>query len=338
MIGLNPRFLKLFAVLVLGLLLQPPPAFAWNETGHRLVALVAWEALDEPSRTALIRLLKQHERFGADFKDMMPMPLDDADAATRNRWIFLQAAVWPDMAATLKTPLRLKHHHAAWHSVSQPMFLNGEDEPDLWKAGLPVNLSAKWFPSMPLDEMNALQAIHRAFAQLRDPAAPAAEKALMLTWLIHLVGDMHQPMHTVSLFSRGRFPEGDRNGASVPTSVRENLHTYWDGVLGADNTAAALETRVADWLMDDELRGNADIATRILDPSAWIAENEALASIVAYNERLVRGLLEADNDPARVLEPFEIDRDYGDAARRVAEGRVFEAGFRLAAMLRELIR
>jgi hypothetical protein len=336
--GRNPRFLQIFAILFLGLVLQPPPALAWNETGHRLVALVAWEALDEPARTAIIRLLKQHERFGADFKDMMPMPLDDADPATKNRWIFLQAAVWPDMAATLKAPLRLKHHHAAWHSFSQPMFLNGEDEPDLWKAGLPVNLSAKWFPSMPLEEMNALQAVHRAFAQLRDPAAPAAEKALMLTWLIHLVGDLHQPMHTVTLFSRGRFPEGDRNGASVPMSVRENLHSYWDGVLGADSTPTALETRVADWLTDDELRGNADIATRILDPSAWIAENEALASSVAYRERLVRALLEAESDPARALEPFEVDRDYGNAARRVAEGRVFEAGFRLAAMLRELIR
>ena len=338
MTGRSPRFLQILAILFLGLVFQPRPALAWNETGHRLVALVAWEALDEPARAAIIRLLKQHERFGADFKDMMPMSLDDADPATKNRWIFLQAAVWPDMAATLKAPLRLKHHHAAWHSFSQPMFLNGEDEPDLWKAGLPVNLSAKWFPSMPLDEMNALQAVHRAFAQLRDPAAPAAEKALMLTWLIHLVGDLHQPMHTVTLFSRGRFPEGDRNGGSVPMTVRENLHTYWDGVLGADSTAAALETRVADWLTDDELRGNADIATRILDPSAWIGENEALASSVAYNERLVRALLEAESDPARVLAPFEVDRDYGNAARRVAEGRVFEAGFRLAAMLKELVR
>jgi len=61
-------------------------------------------------------------------------------------------------------------------------------------------------------------------------------------------------------------------------------------------------------------------------------------SSVAYNERLVRALLEAESDSARVLEPFEIDRDYGNAARRVAEGRIFEAAFRLAAMLRELIR
>jgi hypothetical protein len=125
--GRSPRFLQILAILFLGLVFQPRPALAWNETGHRLVALVAWEALDEPARTAIIRLLKQHERFGADFG-------------------------------------------------------------------------------------------------------------------------------------------------------------------------------------------------------------------VAYNERLVRALLEAESDPARVLAPFEVDRDYGNAARRVAEGRVFEAGFRLAAMLRELIR
>jgi hypothetical protein len=331
-------FLKTFAALALALVLLPQPAFAWNDTGHRLVALVAWEALDESTRTALIRILKAHERFGADFKEMMPMPLDRADTATRNRWIFLQAAVWPDLASTFKPALQLKHHHPAWHSVSQPVFLNGEDEADLWKTGLPVNLGAKWFPSMPLEEMNALQALHRARALLRDPAAPASEKAVMLAWLVHLVGDLHQPMHTVSLFSRTRFPNGDRNGASVPTTVRENLHTYWDGVLGADSTAAALDTRLNEWLTDEELRGNAELATRILDPAAWIGENVALATSVAYTEALVEALIEAEEDPLGVLAPFEIDQDYGNAARRVAEGRIVEAGFRLAVMLRELVQ
>jgi hypothetical protein len=333
----KPRFWKYFALLALGLVLLPQPAVAWNDTGHRLVALVAWEALDDSTRTALIRILKAHERFGADFKDLMPEAVN-GDTAAKNRWLFLQAAVWPDLAASFKGTLQIKHHHAAWHSVSQPVFLNGDDEAELWKAGLPINVSAKWFPTMPIDEMNALQALHRARALLRDPAAPAIEKALMLTWMVHLVGDLHQPMHTAALFSRTRFPDGDRNGASVPTSVRENLHSYWDGVLGADSAAAALDTRLAEWRTDDELRGNAELATRILDPTAWIAENVALASSVAYSAGLVEGLLQAEADPARVLEPFEVDEDYGNAARRVAEGRIVEAGFRLAAMLRELVR
>ena len=333
----KPRFWKYFALLAMCLVLLPQQAFAWNDTGHRLVALVAWEALDESTRAALIRLLKAHERFGADFKDLMPAAIG-TDTAAKNRWIFLQAAVWPDLAASLKPTLQAKHHHAAWHSVSQPVFLNGDDEADLWKAGLPINLGAKWYPSMPIDEMNALQALHRARALLRDPAAPAAEKALMLAWLVHLVGDLHQPMHTATLFSRARFPNGDRNGASVPTSVRENLHSYWDGVLGADSSAAALDTRIIEWSEDDELRGNAELATRILDPAAWIAENVALASSVAYSEGLVETLLAGETDPARVLEPFQIDQDYGNAARRVAEGRIVEAGFRLAAMLRELVQ
>lgn len=334
----NRRFLNVLAILAFALLLAPPPASAWNETGHRLVALVAWEALDEPTRVAIIRLLKNHERFGADFKGYMPPEIEDADTATKNRWIFLHAAVWPDLAATLKGTQQLKHHHPAWHSISQPLFLDGEDEPDLWKTGLPVNLSQTWFPSMPLDDMNALQAMSRTLVRLRDPAAPDSEKALMLTWLLHLVGDLHQPLHTVTLFSRTRFPESDRNGAGIATSVRENLHTYWDGALGADNTPLTLDTRVADWLMDDELRGNAELAVRILDPSAWVAENAALASGVAYSERLVRTLLDAESDSTSILVPFEIDRDYGDTARRVAEGRIVEAGFRLAAIVRELMR
>lgn len=334
----TPQFVKIFLTFTLGIVLLPSPARAWNDTGHRLVALVAWDALDDSTRTAIVRILKSHERFGADFKDYMPDAIAAGDAITRDRWIFLQAATWPDMAATLRGNQQLKHHHPGWHSISQPLFLDGEDEENLWKTGLPVNVSTKWFTSMPLDEMNAVQALQRARAHLRDPAAPAAEKALMLTWLVHLVGDLHQPTHTTTLFSRSRFADGDRNGASVPTSVRENLHAYWDGILGADSTPTALDARVSEWLNDDELRGNAELAMRILDPSAWVAENVALASGVVYSERLVANLFEAEETPSQVLLPFDVDETYGNAARRVASGRVFEAGIRLATLLKELVR
>src|SRR5687768_6486660 len=94
----NARVSKGFVVLALVLTLLPQAASAWNDTGQWLVALVAWERLDDTTRAALIKVLRAHERFNADFKDKMPESIRAADAATQNRWIFLQATIWPDLA------------------------------------------------------------------------------------------------------------------------------------------------------------------------------------------------------------------------------------------------
>src|SRR5688572_33509793 len=219
---------KSLALLALSLVLLPQAALARNGAGHRLVALVAWEQLDEPTRAAIVELLKEHERFGADFKGSMPDDVRAADADTKNRWIFLQAAAWPNIAGHFTGSRKEKHHHASWHYINQPIFLTETDEAALWKQGLPINVGMTWFPSMGVNEMNAIQALQRARVSLRNPAAPASEKALALTWLLHLVGDLHQPMQSTALFSLGRFPQGDGGGHEIPTTVRRNLHAYWD--------------------------------------------------------------------------------------------------------------
>lgn len=65
------------------------------------------------------------------------------------------------------------------------------------------------------------------------------EKAVHLTWLFHLVGDTHQPLHCTAVFSE-RFPEGDRGGNLAMIRIRSslvNLHSSWDGLLGRVLTA-----------------------------------------------------------------------------------------------------
>jgi hypothetical protein len=61
------------------------------------------------------------------------------------------------------------------------------------------------------------------------------EKAYDLGWLLHLVGDLHQPMHAVNGISV-TLPEGDRGGNLVEikgvTDGASELHAFWDEVLG----------------------------------------------------------------------------------------------------------
>lgn len=52
----------------------------------------------------------------------------------------------------------------------------------------------------------------------------------MLRLLIHMVGDMHQPMHAATLFDE-RFPQGDKGGNSFTVyngKTKTNLHSVWD--------------------------------------------------------------------------------------------------------------
>lgn len=70
---------------------------------------------------------------------------------------------------------------------------------------------------------DVVEAIGRFTAVLRDPAAPREQKAEALRFLVHLVGDIHQPLHV------GR--RADLGGNKVEVTwfgARSNLHSVWD--------------------------------------------------------------------------------------------------------------
>lgn len=91
-------------------------------------------------------------------------------------------------------------------------------------------------------------------AQLRAPTRPTAERLLALKFLVHFVGDIHQPLHASDHDDRG----GNCIGQSPELDRKTNLHAYWDtGVVDAlggpaDTIAAQLNsmitaTEVANW-------------------------------------------------------------------------------------------
>ena len=58
-----------------------------------------------------------------------------------------------------------------------------------------------------------------------------AERALFARYLVHVAGDIHQPLHSVALFNE-TYPEGDRGGNSLSIHLlddsKSNLHSFWD--------------------------------------------------------------------------------------------------------------
>ncbi len=327
------RRLKSLPVAVVLLLAVTTTVTAWNAAGHRLIAMLAYDQMPEEARVEVVRILKKHPRFEEDFQGEMPQKIRSASTDVQDRWIFAQAAVWPDIAR--RQP---DYHHGTWHYINEPLFLTESYRRGArwaWFAeGVKVNLSRTWKPGQRLDSLNAVQAFKRAIALLKKPTTPDPEKAVLLCWVLHISGDLHQPLHSVALFSQDLFPKGDRGGNGVKVGG-SNLHSYWDGTLGRrDSSYAKITGWVEEMRADDELSTQAAEATGQLEVGRWVDESRALAE-GAYGPTVKKALIEAEI--AGASPSVTLSDKYKEMARKAARMRAVQAGARTAAVLDELL-
>lgn len=127
---------------------------------------------------------------------------------------------------------------------------------------------------------NALFAIDQARQILNSHQTSMQEKGFQLRVLMHVVGDIHQPLHTISLYSR-QFPHGDQGGNLFllgKNHVAPRLHAYWDRGGGRLIKRMALKKQAARLLK----RYPCPLDERI-DPAAWVQESHHLARDRAYH-------------------------------------------------------
>ncbi len=289
------------------LLLVPSAAFAWNAAGHRISALIAWERLDERSKSAVAGLLRQHpdvERWQTRSRD------PDADRAA-----FLEASTWPDDIRRDRRFYTAGHaqptptlpgfpdmeRRLGWHYVDRPLHPEGR---------------ARRSPGTLDRQLTALARL------LCDAKSSAAERAYALPWLIHLVGDAHQPLHAAS---RNRPNGKDDSGGNAqrivnpfqPKHPSTNLHSYWDDLPGKP------------WLRGKRLASTVKALTILYPPAApagepaqWLDESWQLARDAAY--------------PAGEERVLTISAEFQRKALEIASRRLAEAGYRLADQLQRL--
>ena len=113
------------------------------------------------------------------------------------------------------------------------------------------DLNGEIVTTKPPEDVNILTALaenQRIVREAKDPD----KRAIALAWLFHLVGDIHQPLHTVQLFTR-EYPNGDRGGNEVCVRVAADraaidLHRLWDGLITSTNNVGQL-SRIATELL-----------------------------------------------------------------------------------------
>ena len=105
---------------------SPPPARAWNETGHMIVAEIAWRQLNERQRQQVGELLAQHPHYQ---KLLLARKPDASLRVSDAEWAFLRSSVWPDLVRPARPGMEgelyktrdiTDYHRGPWHYTSIP--------------------------------------------------------------------------------------------------------------------------------------------------------------------------------------------------------------------------
>ena len=162
------------------------------------------------------------------------------------------------------------------------------------------------------DTGSVLTCIHQSTAVLRNPDASHAARAEALRFLIHMVGDVHTPLHVSHA--------EDRGGNTITVFYRgeqTNLHALWDSGL--------IRGRSSDWstqasILQRRITDAKAKAWSTSNPDRWATESYHVAVELAYKAR-----------PDR-----RISRAYERAALEAIDQRLMMAGVRLAALLNHI--
>lgn len=324
--------------LVPGLCLSAAPAVAWNPPGHMIIALVAYDSMDAATRQQALALLHAHPRYADHFGRSMEWEMKGGSDAEKEQWLFAYAATWPDIVRSAGRNVTSedveKYSRPWWHFVDEPIFLSDAEEQKL-AATVTFNRSR----DLPVDaddpDMNVIQAIKNSSRIVGDKTAAAELRSVHLCWLLHLVGDAHQPLHSSALVTSRRYPGGDHGGNYLHYSHDFPLHAYWDSVISTEETYDTNRLLATELLLNAELATAGEQAAASLDPGTWIDEGCALAKKYVYTPEIMQKIAAREGHPH--LGDLNPSPQYEGDAETVAERQAVLAGHRLAKLLTQLL-
>ena len=240
--------------------------------------------------------------------------------------LFVFAATWPDVVRSSDDSVALRgerYHHPYRHYVDT-----------FWRQ------DTDFGPVVPVDRRPDGDLLRDAPRLRRWLTSGSAQlKALGLAWILHLVGDIHQPLHASGRISP-REPWGDDGGNTFRLEIanpqappaqqfRRSLHGLWDGIitdsLRAPRPVAPLSavTSAAELIMEHHPRGEFTTELGQRDFAQWADASVRIAQRDVFRDPLVR---DQAAPPA-----------YRTAAYLTAEARMALAGYRLADLLNDAL-
>ena len=313
------------ACTVLASLVFCLPARAWNGTGHQVISQIAWRDLKPEVRKKITALLERHPYFD---RHLRPKEVE-ADAPDFAMRAFMLSSTWPDLIRSSRDPKEREHHRAEWHYVNIPIIPEGTDQSVLQLPPIVLKFDPARAPQ------NITQALEWCARRLREADVSDAERAVVLAWVLHLVGDLHQPLHATAVYSAD-YPAGDRGGNLFMVKYHgniTNLHSFWDEILGR-YVAPRLLNALTDKLVEENPRTRFVEEAKVTAYADWAHESFALARDVAYMGGKLKGVTRAASTADKTGESVpELPEGYDVRARETARTRMALAGYRLADLL-----
>jgi hypothetical protein len=330
--------LHLVRYLLAILVFYAPVSFAWTMSGHRVVAEITWAELNFSTKTTIIELLEQHPDYTEGFLKRMP---EDLPEHAKAKWIFREAAAWPDVVKEYRqtnTFMYEQFHRGSWHYINIPTYtgMRGKRE---YESLIEENLSL----TPPADfgkGLNVIQAIKLHMEQYESESSTASEKALSLSWLLHLIGDLHQPLHSTGLYGLPSLEAGgDQGGNLICLSGQgstKSLHVFWDLQIIDVDSIDEIE-QIARSLL--QTRGESlQIQSEASEIEAWLGESLELANSRAYSPEVLGssfGLINGENCKTNQAERISLSIGYKEMSKDISADRAVLAAKRLASFLNQ---
>ncbi|MGA2428326.1 MAG: S1/P1 nuclease [Candidatus Acidiferrum sp.] len=306
----------MLVVSALATTFSAPVAYAWGCKGHQTVALVAEKHLTPEAKELVFSLLSAN-------------PIDPQVKR------YCGTAVVDPMgdAATWADDVRGERKNGPWHYIDIPRGApRGPLEAFCGKEGCVVS------------------AIAEQVAILKDKNASGAKRAEAVRYIIHFVGDLHQPLHSTT--------NADEGGNCVPVKYfwrqpherghgySPNLHSIWDSAILERDSEGADPGEYAEMLeatFGGMIEGWQKAGVHV-DDWAWESHEDAETTVygdltpkVAIEPNVaVHSCADDNNIGERMLhEHVVLGEAYQGQAAPVVERRVEQAGVRLAMILNE---
>ncbi len=312
-------------LIALTLAATAAPSFAWNGFGHMVVADVAYRDLEAHAPQLLFRinaLLKLNPSYSKWISGVAK--------GSQEEVAFVQAAHWAD---------DIKDSGSGYYADGTNDGDTGVEPVSSYNLGyaptdtamhkywhfVDAGFSPDGTPVLATPTPNAEDRITLFTQTIASTTATDALKSYDLTWLIHLVGDIHQPLHATTRFTADA-PSGDEGGNLVSVSCSSSadcpseLHAVWDDILGTSTSATTAMSYAAALTIPTG-------ATVHATDDVWAAESLQMAERDAY----------ASIGNA-TTGTHKLSSSYLSTAKADAKLRVALAGARLSSLIQQNLR
>ena len=292
---------KTFPALLVLLVGAARPAFAWGNFGHETISLIAWQQLTPAEQASLDKII-------AGAPDIFPAEAEPS--------ALFFVATWPDV---------IRERYRTTHKAEPLAIFTSLGIKDSSRAdGLHFADYDATQTIVAPKGVSVIAGVNLSAKALADPASTVRQKAEALAYLIHCVGDAHQPLHSGHAADKGG---NDIEIAGLGAShAKTELHAVWDTGLFNSTKIKDPATYIKNRLSTLIAAEKSD-AAKSLDPAAWVVESHKLAESSAY----------VDENGHTIPSGAVLSGAYVEANLKVVDLRLVMAGLRLAAVIKKAI-